>query len=329
MHPCRRVHAFTLGLALALLVAFPLDARPQPSEPILTIEAGLHAGSLRSMATDEANRFLVTGSSDKTVRVWDLPSGRLLGILRPPVGRGGDGAIMAVAISPDGSTIACGGRTRETDQSRSIYLFDRESRRMLKRVPGLPDTISYLKFSRYGRVLAAGLSGQGGLRLYSIARKGDRIDVAQIGGERTEGGSVQGIDVDGAGRLAVTSVDGALRLYDRELRLIAKRDLSKEDVPLGVRFSPDGTRIAVGYYEIARVDIFSATDLKLIETPLVARTPHQQPRLLSVAWSLDGRYLYAAGHFSQKGKTLSSGGPSRISTPPLICPYSGRSSAIS
>jgi WD40 repeat protein len=304
MHPCRRIHVLTLGLALALPVAFPLDARSQPSEPILTIEAGLHAGSLRSMSTDEANRFLVTGSSDKTVRVWDLPTGNLLGILRPPVGRGGDGAIMAVAISPDGSTIACGGRTRETDQSRSIYLFDRESRRMLKRVPGLPDTISNLKFSRDGRVLAAGLSGQGGLRLYSIARKGDRMDVAQIGGERTEGGSVQGIDVDGAGRLAVTSVDGALRLYDSELRLIAKRDLSKEDVPLGVRFSPDGTRIAVGYYEIARVDIFSATDLKLLETPLVARTPHQQPRLLSVAWSLDGRYLHAAGHFSQKGKNV-------------------------
>ena len=110
-------------MSLTAAFALPLCAQPDettlaasapsiPAEPILTIEAGLHAGSLRSMATDEANRFLVTGSSDKTVRIWELSSGNLLGVLRPPVGKGGDGAIMAVAITPDGSTVACGGRTR-------------------------------------------------------------------------------------------------------------------------------------------------------------------------------------------------------------------------
>ena len=316
MHSRRIVHALTLLLAAFLSAAFavvPLCAQPDettlaasapsiPVEPILVIEAGLHAGSLRSMATDEANRYLVTGSSDKTVRVWELSSGSLLGVLRPPVGKGGDGAIMAVAITPDGSTVACGGRTRDSEKTRSIYLFDRESRRMLKRVSGLPESISYLKFSRDGRSLAAGLTGGGGVWLYSVARTGDRVDVAKIGGERLEGASVQGVDVDGAGRIAATSVDGTLRLYDRELRLIAKRDLSKEDMPLGVRFSPDGARIVVGYYETARVEIFSADDLKTLETPHAPRTPHGQPRLLSVAWSLDGRYLYAAGHYSQKGR---------------------------
>ncbi|HEX7539742.1 MAG TPA: hypothetical protein VF358_05525, partial [Syntrophales bacterium] len=270
MHSRRIVHALSLLIAMSLTAAFalPLCAQPDettlaasapsiPAEPILTIEAGLHAGSLRSMATDEANRFLVTGSSDKTVRIWELSSGNLLGVLRPPVGKGGDGAIMAVAITPDGSTVACGGRTRDSEKTRSIYLFDRESRRMLQRVSGLPESISYLKFSRDGRSLAAGLTGGGGVWLYSVARTGDRVDVAKIGGERLEGASVQGVDVDGAGRIAATSVDGTLRLYDRELRLIAKRDLSKENMPLGVRFSPDGVRIAVGYYETARVEIFS------------------------------------------------------------------------
>ena len=173
---------------------------------------------------------------------------------------------------------------------------------MLQRVSGATREHQLPEVLPRRRSLAAGLTGGGGVWLYSVARTGDRVDVAKIGGERLEGGSVYGIDVDGAGRIAATSVDGTLRLYDRGLRLIAKRDLSKEDVPLGVRFSPDGVRIAVGYYETARVEIFSAADLKTLETPHVPRTPHRQPRLPSVAWSLDGHYLYAAGHYSQKGR---------------------------
>jgi WD40 repeat protein len=304
MHPCRRFHSLILWFAMALLMAFPFDACPQPSEPILAIEVGLHSGSLRSVSTDEANRVLVTGSSDKTARIWDLPTGRLLGVLRPPVGKGGDGIILAVAISPDGNTIACGGRTRESENSTNIYLFDRGSFRMLKRVSGLPESVSTLQFSRDGQVLAVGLGGRGGLRLYSIARKADRIDIAQRGGERTEGGSVRGMDIDRAGRLAVTTADGALRLYNRDLRLIAKQELSKEDAPIGVRFSPDGSRIAVGYLETLRVDVFSTADLKLLATPAVARTQARRPQLFSVAWSRDGRYLYGAGFFLQNGSNV-------------------------
>jgi WD40 repeat protein len=287
---------------LILVIALSSHAFPQVSEPILAIEAGLHSNSLRDMSTDDANRFLVTGSTDKTVRIWDLPTGKLLGILRPPIGKLNEGLILAVAISPDGSTIACGGRTRESEKSRQIYLFDRESRRMLKRVSGLPESISYMRFSRDGRVLAIGLSGSGGLRLFSIARKGDTIEVAPVGDDHNYGEAVRGIDFDTAGRLVVSSSDGGLRLYDREFRLITKQSLSKEEAPMGVRFSPDGSRIALGYYEAAKVEVFSAGDLKLLATPFVAKTQSSMPRLMAVGWSPDGRFLYAAGLYGQRGK---------------------------
>jgi WD40 repeat protein len=228
--PSRRiVHALALLTAAVLSASFPARLGAQPdeatpvasgpaisSEPILMLESGLHSNSIRDLSTDEAGRWLVTGSIDKTVRIWDAQTGLLLGILRPPIGKLGDGVIAAVAVSPDGRTIACGGRTRDSEKSRSIYLFDRESRRMLRRITGLPDNITSLQFSRDGRALAAGFRGAAGLRVFSIARTGDRIETSKAGEDRDYGDTIRGMDFDVKGRLVVSSSDGALRLYDRE-----------------------------------------------------------------------------------------------------------------
>src|SRR5678816_725784 len=80
-------------------------------EPILRIETGMHTAAITEIGIDVTNRFLVTASFDKTVRVWELPSGRLLRTVRVPIGEGNDGKLYAVAISPDGGTIAVGGFT--------------------------------------------------------------------------------------------------------------------------------------------------------------------------------------------------------------------------
>ncbi len=55
---------------------------------------------------DAAERYVVTASSDKTAPVWDLASGRLLRLLRPPIGPGNEGKLYAVTITPYGATMA-------------------------------------------------------------------------------------------------------------------------------------------------------------------------------------------------------------------------------
>ncbi|NPV04444.1 MAG: hypothetical protein HPY67_06915 [Syntrophaceae bacterium] len=317
MHPRRISRIATLLLAAVFTTALPFALCAQPdeqtpaasgtalaTEPILTIESGLHSNSIRDLSADEEGRWLVTGSIDKTVRIWDAASGRLLGILRPPIGKFGDGTILAVAVSPDGGTIACGGRTRDSEKSYSIYLFDRESRRMLKRIGGLPEPITRLRFSRDGRLLAAGLRAGKGLRVFSVTRSGDRIDAAKAGEDRDYADTIWGMDFDSSGRLVVASIDGAIRLYDRALHRVAKQAVSKEDSPSSVAFSPDGSRIALGHFEAGRVGIHSGTDLTPYESPLAGKTPFRTPRLLAVAWSPDGKYLYAAGNFGQKAKNV-------------------------
>ena len=92
------------------------------TQPFPRLEAAMHTAAIWRIAVDSKERFLVTASADKSARVWDLATGKLLTILRPPIGDDNEGKLYAVAISPDGSTIAVGGFTRQggSNNFRSI-----------------------------------------------------------------------------------------------------------------------------------------------------------------------------------------------------------------
>src|SRR5437588_4946678 len=87
----------------------PAPAGGLPTDPLLRLDTGMHTAAIMRIGIDAANRYLVTGSEDKTVRVWELASGRLLRTLRPPIGAGNEGKIFGVALSPDGTTVAAAG----------------------------------------------------------------------------------------------------------------------------------------------------------------------------------------------------------------------------
>jgi WD40 repeat protein len=138
----------------------PPTAQQPPATPVLRIEAGMHTATIKRIDVDAAERFLVTASDDKTARVWDLTSGQLLQILRPPVGVGAEGKLYAVAISPDGATVATGGWTGyEWDGALSVYLFERASGRLVRRIPGLPEVINHLAYSPDGRYVGGSIIG--------------------------------------------------------------------------------------------------------------------------------------------------------------------------
>ena len=282
-----------LALILISLLVSTMPARAElPEQPILRLEPGMHGASIVRIDVDADGRFLVTGSADKTVRVWALEDGRPLATLRVPVGEGDVGKVYAVAISPDGERIAAGGWGTGGGRNQ-IYIFERASGRIVQRIDGLPNVIFHLAFSPDGRHLVAALGGPDGIRVYETAGFGE------IAADRDYGGDCYWAAFDREGRLVTSSYDRQIRLYDLDFRLIGSKKAPGGERPFGVAFSPDGAQIAVGYADSTRVDVLDGRTLQ----PLFQAdtTGVEDGNLGRVAWSAKGRLLYAGGQYALSG----------------------------
>ena len=213
-------------------------------------------------------------------------------MLRLPIGPGYEGRIYALAVSPDGNTIAAGGWTGwDWDEQGSVYLFDARSGELVRRVAGFPDVIGSLAWSRDGTRLAVGLHADGGLWVLSTR------DYAPVARDLEYRDKILGTDFDRDGRLAVTALDGLIRLYGPDLKLLGRVRTAPGRKPLTVRFSPDGRLLALSFNDAATPTVLRTADLAL------AFTPDTSPlrglaAVTDVAWSADGSILYACGELA-------------------------------
>lgn len=294
--------ALSMALGLALLLPTPpapAQARNPTREPILRVEAGVHTTLIRRIAVDAPRQRLITCSDDKTVRVWQMSptssEARLVTTLRVPIDSGHEGQLFAVAVSPDGKTVVTGGWTGwDWDGAASLYFFDVASGELTQRVGGFKDAIHALAWTRDGAHLLVGLQGRGGLHRLRVA---DRQVVAS---DTQYQDKIMEIDERADGLVTVVALDGMVRLYGRDFALLGRRAAPGGSKPSSARFSPDGRSIAVGFIDRPVITVLQSRDLAEAFKPVTAEL-RDQASFTSVAWSSDGRYVYAGGDYRGNG----------------------------
>jgi WD40 repeat protein len=262
-------------------------------DPILRSETGMHIANINRIAVDAQCSLAATGSDDKTVRLWSLPTGQLLRTQRLPIGDGNLGKVYAVAVSPDGKRVAAGGwdATRKSGASYGVYLFGSASGTQVRHIGSFNNLLLHLAFSPDGKRLAVSLGGTEGVRVLDVETG------AELMADRDYKDASFGVAFGPDGALYAVGYDGFVRRYGPDLKRTANVETPGGKRPHSVAVHPEGGKIAVGYRDTPAVDILDAKTLQRLVAADVNGEDNRDLR--SVTWSSDGNRLVAGGQFSK------------------------------
>jgi WD40 repeat protein len=167
-------------------------------------------------------------------------------------------------------------------------LFDRNTGNVIRRIGGLPGSAHMLAFSVAGRYLAVGCDR--GLSVLDRDKNWPEVFRDHYGDQS------YGLAFAADGRLATSSWDGKVRLYDPGFKLIATQEILSGKKPTKLAFRPDTKVLAVGYEDKPAVDLLDGHGLARLPGPDVDGLSGGE--LFRVAWSPDGQTLFASGRYA-------------------------------
>jgi WD40 repeat protein/serine/threonine protein kinase/tetratricopeptide (TPR) repeat protein len=223
-----------------------------------------HGDLVGAVALSPDGRTILTGSSDRTARLWDAATSRPIG---PPMAHQGE--VWGVAFSPDGKTILTAG------SDRTARLWDAATGRPVSPPLTHSHEVRAVAFSPDGRTILTGCYDRT-VQLWDAAA-GERL-----GTTLEHPGRVSSVAFSPDGRSILTGGDdGTVRLWALEPGQPVGQPLS-DDFP---RFSPDGKALW------ARDNAGKLMVWDLVSGQPVGRPVKLGSGVLDADWSPDSRSI--------------------------------------
>ncbi|MBI1763045.1 MAG: caspase family protein [Acidobacteria bacterium] len=251
---------------LALLCASFAPQTPG-EKPELILQTG-HAEKIEAIAYSPDGRYLATGSSDRTIKIWEALTGRELRALN-----GGTG-IKALAYSPDGRLLASGGNDGK------LRLWDTASGQERAVFDGHPKGVLALAFSSDGRWLASGGTDDKTVKLWEVATQ---HAVHSLSGHQAW---VTALAFSPDSQTLVSGdAAGGLRLWELNTGALQHTLTAHKDRIRSLAFSADGERLASGGND-AVIQLWQPRTGQLLKS-----LPTQPASVVAVAFASNGQQL--------------------------------------
>ncbi|MCA2867895.1 MAG: hypothetical protein IM448_09470, partial [Microcystis sp. M058S1] len=230
-----------------------------------------HDNSVLSVNFSPDGKTLVSGSDDKTIKLWNVETGKEIRTLY-----GHDNSVTSVNFSPDGKTLVSG------SDDNTIKLWNVETGQEIRTLYGHDSYVSSVNFSPDGKTLVSG-SYDKTIKLWDV-ETGQEI--------RTLYGHdnfVYSVNFSPDGKTLVSgSNDKTIKLWNVETGQEIRTFKGHDSYVYSVNFSPDGKTLVSGSND-------KTIKLWNVETGQEIRTLYGHD---SYVWSVN---------FSPDGKTLVSG----------------------
>jgi WD40 repeat protein len=262
------------GVDRILLLRHQSQRRDYSLHPALLRTLEGHTNYVESVSvTPDGKRAVSAGMYDKTLRVWDLESGRCLRTLEGPTS-----GVESVSVTPDGKRVVSAG------SDGTLRVWDLESGRCLRTLEGPISGVESVSVTADGRRAVSG-GRDATLRVWDL-ESGRCLETIE---GPTSG--VRSMSVTPDGKRAVSGGwDGTLRMWDLEsgqcLRTLEGHTSGVESVSV----TPDGkSAVSAGMYDrTLRVwDLESGRCLRTLEG--------HTSKVGSVSVTADGRRAVSGG----------------------------------
>jgi tricorn protease-like protein len=210
-------------VALLAVVLGPSSLRAQEAKERASLRG--HTNEVVSLAISADGKTLASGSKDRTIRLWDLPTGKERAVLR-----GHAACVDALAIAADGKTLASGSK------DGTITLWDLATGKQRASFKGHEFDDLSLAITADGRTL---ISGSDQVKTWDVDTGKQRA------GPRT--GPVRALTVTPDGKtMAAAGTNRSLAVWDLAAVKVRATIIGLNGYPLSVSLAPDGKTLAVG-----------------------------------------------------------------------------------